>query len=216
MVAQKNVLVLDFETRSACDIRDSGPWKYASDPTTQVLCLAAKFNDEIPILWYEKWTNCGTDVSLKDILTLAARSDVLEAHNAEFERAIFEKVLHLRWPITKWRCTAARAAACSLPRDLGRLCEVLKTKNQKDMEGNKLMRKYCIPRKATKEEDPLEIYWHEDAEGLRRIGEYCLKDVEAEHEVSQRIPHLTASEQELWFLDQEINRRGFEVENSYC
>ena len=31
---------IDFETRSACSIKDCGSWRYSLDPTTEVMCLA--------------------------------------------------------------------------------------------------------------------------------------------------------------------------------
>ncbi len=32
--------LIDFETRSACDLRKCGAWIYSKHPTTEILCLA--------------------------------------------------------------------------------------------------------------------------------------------------------------------------------
>ena len=35
-------LIMDFETRSMCDLKKAGAYKYSLDPTTQPTCLAFK------------------------------------------------------------------------------------------------------------------------------------------------------------------------------
>jgi hypothetical protein len=39
-------LWLDFETRSACDLKAAGVYNYAQDPSTDVLCMSWAFDDE--------------------------------------------------------------------------------------------------------------------------------------------------------------------------
>ena len=49
------ILTIDFETRSACDLRKSGAYRYAQDPSTDVMCLAFKPDDEPTRLWIPEW-----------------------------------------------------------------------------------------------------------------------------------------------------------------
>src|ERR1051326_308161 len=42
---------LDFETRSDLDLTEVGNWKYAEDPTTQILCLSYSIQDGPIKLW---------------------------------------------------------------------------------------------------------------------------------------------------------------------
>lgn len=45
------MITIDFETRSKCDIRKSGAWRYSQDPTTDILCMAYRINKEPVQLW---------------------------------------------------------------------------------------------------------------------------------------------------------------------
>ena len=44
-------ITVDFETRSAVNLRDCGAHVYAIDPTTQPLCLVFAVDDGEPQLW---------------------------------------------------------------------------------------------------------------------------------------------------------------------
>src|SRR6218665_2993381 len=59
------------------------------------------------------------------------------------------------WPLPRleqYRCTAATAAAMALPRSLGDLGAALGLSVQKDKEGMRLIGKFSIPRKPTKDD----------------------------------------------------------------
>ncbi len=148
----------------------------------------------------------------------------MEAHNAFFERAVWLNIMVERknWPKVhhkQWRCTAARAAACSLPRALEKVAIVLKLPVQKDMEGNRIMKKCSKPRKPRKKEIEdfyllhdadveMPIIWHEDPDDLRKTWKYCINDVDTEAALADEIPDLSAAELEIWRIDQEMNQRG--------
>jgi len=40
----RNWVVLDFETASAVDLSEAGAWRYAEDPTTEVICAGFSYN----------------------------------------------------------------------------------------------------------------------------------------------------------------------------
>ena len=104
-------LHIDFETRSTVDLRKTGLHRYAAHPTTD--------------LWCACWELDGVEGTWRPgdpIPDLTA--DIIYAFNAGFEYAIWFNILGPRygWPvpdITQFRCTAAMAAAMSLPRNLG-------------------------------------------------------------------------------------------------
>lgn len=50
--------------------------------------------------------------------------------------------------------------------------------------------------------------WHESAEDLVRLCQYCIQDVEAEYALAQELPPLPKMERRIWELDQTINDRG--------
>jgi hypothetical protein len=90
-------LTIDFETRSRVDLRRAGPWVYAGDPSTELICLAIRGPSNFQKLWINKkiyeiqvgdpleWTH--SDAFVCDTINLAT---TVEAHNAEFERALWE------------------------------------------------------------------------------------------------------------------------------
>ena len=151
-------ILLDFETRSPVDIKKSGPWVYAENPDTDVMCLAFKVDDEPVCLWvpyhFESIVTGHIDTFCQEriLLDLIDRAEAIEAHNAEFERAIWRCIMGPRygWPDihdNKWRCSAAKAAAYALPRSLEGAGTALDLAVQKDKEGHRLMLKLCRPRK---------------------------------------------------------------------
>ena len=200
-----NKLTIDFETRSKCDLKKAGAFKYASDPSTEILCLAYKFNDGETLL--SPTNGYLHDEVLKDHVNSA---DIVEAHNAQFEMCIWSEILVKRYgweeiPLEKWRCSAAKAAALALPRSLDGLGKALQLPIQKDMKGHRNMLKMSKPRKPTKNNPAV---WHEKPEDFERLYEYCKGDVETEHMASDHMPELIDSELQVFRLDSIINTRG--------
>ena len=210
------ILRLDFETRSPVDIKSSGPWRYAEDPRTEILCMAYKLDDEYTkLIPYEDLVH--GDVDFPELDYAIENCYVFEAHNAEFERAIWTHKLyhmlrsrHLCPSVDQWSCTAARAAALSLPRSLEGVAAALHLPIQKDMKGRALMLKMSKPRKPTKA-DPYSLY-HSGKDDLNRLYQYCINDVNTEYEVSKHLPELQGEERQVWILDQQMNEHGVLVD----
>ncbi len=132
-------LTLDFETASACDLKSAGAWRYAEDPTTEILC-AAWVRDQHPWVWIPGIN----DERLIFLRGNAERDDtIFEAHNAGFEQAIWHYIMVPRYgmppiPIERWDCTMARCLYNGLPAKLETAAQVLGLSEQKDMEGSAL------------------------------------------------------------------------------
>lgn len=157
----QNKVIIDFETRSTVNLTKCGMWAYAEHPTTDILCMGYRGTTEIEIFKYPLTNKSG--IIIDYIHYWLDSGWIFEAHNAEFERAIWYHICHKRWgwpdiPLTKWRCIAAKAAALSLPRSLEKVAKALGLPQQKDMGGRALMLKMCKPRKPTKKE---KIEWIE-------------------------------------------------------
>jgi DNA polymerase len=201
------VVVVDFETRSVLDLKKVGAERYAVHPTTDVWCAAFAVDDGLVQLWLSG------DLVPEAIITAAADPNcVLVAHNAGFERAILRHILTPRYgwpeiPIERWCCTMARCLALALPPKLAAVAKALSLPQQKaDASIVAVMSKPRLPRGA---EDPAGIYWHDDLEHRQALYDYCKQDVETERALDRRLLPLSASEQQLWGLDQIINDRGF-------
>lgn len=226
-------LTIDFETRSAADLRKVGAAAYAQHPTTEVICLALKYEDKPTYLWYSpefallvKDYDNGKFVSSAVVKQWVGEANIIEAHNAQFEYFIWKYTMpkygFAMFDAAKLRCSAAKAAAYGLPRDLEGACAAAGVPQQKDTEGYKLMLTLCKPRKALKAEKLADadwesrLYWRGTPEDFARLGMYCMQDVRAEEALSNAIPDLKPSEQELWSLDLRVNDRGVRVDAPAC
>lgn len=208
-----DVLHIDFETKSTVDLKKTGSFIYAQDPTTDLWCACYAFNDEPVQTWLPGQPV--PDRLAKHVLA----GGLVYAHNARFEKNIWDFILGPRygWPkpnLRQYRCTMAMANAMALPASLGLAAAALGLPEEKDYSGYRLMLQMCRPRKPRKGEDPKAILWWEDQDKLERLIAYCVQDVETERAAEKRMRPLSDSEQELWFVDQIINERGFHIDRA--
>ena len=149
------------------------------------------------------------------------KGGLIEAHNAEFEIDIWENigVPDHGWPAVKseqWCCSAAKAAAHSLPRSLEGACDALNLPVNKDPRGKALIRAHCQPKRRTKADreiaetlgEEFVDQWNEDPEGLKALWSYCMQDVRAEHRLSSELADLSPMERQVWRITRRMNRRG--------
>jgi DNA polymerase len=172
--------------------------------------MASKIDDGPVVLW----DALSGEEFPGEVLDHVKRGGLVEAHNAFFEFVIWHHVLkHLPIPIQQWRCSAALAASRGLPRSLDGAAKAAGLDVLKDREGHFLMLKMCKPRKPTKN-NPSE--WHGSREDFERLGQYCIRDVETEYALSQKLGHLSEFEQRVWHLDLKINTRGVQCDVTAC
>lgn len=185
---------LDFETRSTVDLKKAGMYRYAEDPTTEIVTMSWRLGDGPVQRWRpgQPWP--------------VLAPDTVVAHNAGFERAILTRTLGKIIVPGDQDCTMARAAAMGLPSSLEALGAALNAPIQKDKDGHRLMLKMCRPRTL----EPLT--WHENPDEIERLQSYCDRDVEAECEVDAHLPPLSERERRVWELDQRVNDRGVAVD----
>jgi DNA polymerase bacteriophage-type len=227
--------IIDFETRSGVSLRTHGTWRYSEDRSTHALCLAFRlpyWESGRTGLWHPPFPSLGIEeCDLDDTLELlewVQGGGLVEAHNAWFERCIWQNIMVPRYgfnPIghRQWRCSAAKAAALALPRALGDAVKALGLTTLKDDEGSKVMKKMTKPRKPRKAEReaweaiygpkvPHERLYHETRELMERLWRYCRQDVLAEEALSRVIFDLSPAETEMYLLDQRVNERGFQID----
>jgi DNA polymerase len=209
------IIIFDYETRSEADIKEVGAWEYSTHPSTEVICVAwveGTLNRDGKIIEGSKGVQSINFLQddTEEFFWLLKRKDAhFVAHNFFFEYAITKNVLGIELDFKRAECTAARAAALALPRHLVGACQALKLPFQKDMEGHKLMLKMCKPRRATKTSN---AKWHESAEDVKRLIEYCEADIMAEVSLYNSTPPLSPKEKLVWELDQKMNSRGVKVD----
>jgi len=142
------ILHIDFETYSACELKDRGLHNYATDPTTGVHCMAFAFDDEAISCVDADEMNVGT---LWRIDEHVKAGGLVYAHNAAFELAIWNGVCVPRygWPELKpeqVRCTMAMAYAMSLPGALANAAPALGIEQRKDQAGARVMMQLAKPK----------------------------------------------------------------------
>jgi len=200
------VLHLDFETRSAAELKAVGLDNYARDPSTDIWCMAFAFDDEpVQLVTLNDYTRIWSHVHAGHPVC---------AHNAAFEFAVWNEVLAERrgWPTLEpeqMRCTMAMAYAMGLPGSLDGAAAALGIEQRKDAKGSRVMLQLAKPRKVNGDGS---VAWWDDPAKLQILYDYCKQDVEVERALHKRLRELSDDEQRLWFLDQRINARGIKAD----
>jgi DNA polymerase bacteriophage-type len=202
--------LIDFETASACDLKKAGAWRYAEDPTTEVLCLGYTFGNEGTVLTEPDLR----DPVARDILITAVQNPdvVFVAHNVAFEKAIWRNIMMVVYgwpdiPDERWHDIMAACALKGLPLKLERAVLALNLPAQKDTEGTKAT--LALGRLNKKG------YYTRTPEKLQRVYDYNRSDLSAELGLHRVVKGLSAAERNVWLLDQQINQRGVRLDLAF-
>lgn len=209
-----SVLFIDFETRSACDLRKTGADVYARHPSTDILCLGYAFDDEPVQLWAPE------ELFPQRIFKHVASGGAVVGHNiGGFEIPIWNQVLAAQYLCVMLRVeqcvdTMARAYAMALPASLEDAAPAAGIKAQKDSKGHRVMMQLSRPRGEDEHGNPL--WWDplEEPAKFQELYDYCKQDVEVERQLYRRLVALSPSEQRLWELDHKINQRGVRIDTA--
>lgn len=210
-------LSIDFESRSTVLLPKTGVYPYAEDETTDIICMAWAIGDMEPEVWLPRPDSRNGSTAPTDPLVKHIKAGKpLRAHNANFERILWREILGPRYgfpipDLDQWFCTAAEAAAMSLPRSLKKVARVLNVDEQKDDDGRKLMLRLCKPR-AVEDDGTIRWWDEEDLEKRERLIEYCKQDVRTERAVAKKLRRLGSTERKVYLLDQKINDRGVRLD----
>lgn len=190
-----NILWLDYESQSECDLIARGSYNYAQHSTTKMLCAAYAFDDEDVQLW---WAHEPVPERIREYF---AGDGQIRCHNEEFDRLLTWYVVcpdyGLPEPaLDRWYCTAAQARANCLPGSLEDVGRALSSDMRKDHRGKQLVRQCCIPPFNT------------DPAVLHDLGEYAKQDVRAMRAISKAMRELSAEELADYHVNAKINLRG--------
>jgi DNA polymerase len=204
-------LGLDFETRSAVDLKRAGAHRYATDPSTDVWCACYSLDDD-PVKVWRPGDPCPPEIALAQI-----EGWTIAGWNVAFERLIWAGVCTPRygWPtpaLKQFDDTAAAAAAMGLPRNLGDAARALGSEHEKDDSGHRLMLQMAKPRRPRKGEATDKLLWWDDEERISKLIAYCGEDVAAEREMRRLLIPLPAAERETYLFDQRMNDRGVKLD----
>ena len=189
-------LFIDIETRSELDVAKVGAFAYAEHPSTEILCMAYAADEGPVSIWLpgEPWP-------------VPMFPQAYVAHNIDFEREVLScKVGDVFDAGCTWIDTAALAARMGLPRNLEDLGDFFGY--PKDMEGNRIMRKLCAPRRPSK--DNPSKWWTPESkpEDFERLYAYCRQDVEVMRSIFPKLLPLDEQEARVHRLTERMNARG--------
>lgn len=228
------VVHIDIESYSACDLKETGVFRYAEDSSTDLTAVTYASGTG-PVHFWAPWDSVPQNVidtirqrglepgSRFDVGRappallaglLADKSVKIAAHNNQFERTM------LGWPgsaiaqryglpdfdASRAVCTMARAAVYGLPHALEGAAKAMGTSPKREV-GVAEMRYFSKPRKNGTRATPTE-----EPDRYIQLALYCLDDTRAERDLDRVIPQITAEEQKVYELDQRINRRGVLVD----
>lgn len=206
------ILSIDIETYSDVDLTKCGVYAYSDSPNFEILLFAYAFDEE-PTQIVD--LACGERLPERVLAALEDPAITKAAFNAQFERTCISKYLGRRLSPFGWQCTAVQSAMLALPLSLDSVGEVLNIQRKKLKEGADLVRFFSMPCKPTKSNGGRTRNRPEDApEKWERFKTYCIRDVDAEREIRQKLWKfpIPESEMELYRMDQEINDRGILVD----
>jgi DNA polymerase bacteriophage-type len=194
-----NILWLDYETRSRCDLPKKGSYNYARDPSTEVICMAYAFGDKDVALWTP---DAPFPQAIVDHINAGGQ---IRAHNAGFDRLITEYVLcpdfgiPVPW-LEQWYCTAAQARANCAPGSLEDVGRFASSNMRKDHRGSQLIRLLCIAK--------ADGTFNTDPTLLAEMGNYALQDVRTMRAISMAMRQLSSTELADYHANERINDRG--------
>lgn len=202
-------LWVDFETRSACDLKAAGVYNYAQDPSTDVLCMSWAFDDDDVKTWrpfihdeHGHVKKMPFPEQVKDYKGL------IYAHNAAFERLIFWYVLQINFDLTQFVCTAAQARANCAPGSLEDVGRFAGASMKKSHRGAQLIRLLSIPR--------ADGTFNNDPTLMAEMIDYCEQDIRAMRSISKALRPLSEDELLDYHINERINDRGVLVDVPLC
>ena len=221
-------LSIDIETYSEADLNRTGVYRYAEDPSFEILLFGYSADGgEVNVIDLARGENIPAEVL--DALTDDAV--IKSAFNANFERVCLSRYLADlgvsldpfadHHPLSReparflnprsWRCTMVWSAYLGLPLSLAGAGAVLGLEKQKLESGRDLIRYFCRPCAPTQsnEQRTRNLPCHAPDRWDEFIT-YNKRDVETEMEIQRRLTNYPVP-QEVWdqyCIDQEINDRG--------
>lgn len=204
------LISLDFETYSEASLPDTGVYPYSRHPSTEVLLCCYTFDEGKTV---HSWRQ--GDRPPENLFTELAKGTRIRAFNAEFETEIWEHVCHKRmyWPYippTQWLDTKGLCNSLALPGSLDAAAKALGVPVQKDAAGTRLINKFSMPRRPTKNNPSTRVRPDDAPEDFSLFEDYCRTDVRVECAIYAKIPMKDFPAIEKDVVDQHIrlNRDG--------
>lgn len=227
LFSRVNRLSLDFETRSRIDLKKLGGYRYAEDPSTEVLVIAVQQHGTNRVLSWDVREPIEGNAAIALLRKAIGEGWEIWAFNAAFEWVILKYVCPRQFgfpvpDINTMRCTAAVCRSAGMPPSLEKSAEFLKLPVRKDKIGHSLIQRFSVPDKktgafndhTTPGEFALGGKRTTYAEAFQKFVDYCEQDVRTELAVGEAMKpyHLTGFPLAWFQLDMRLNDRGVPVD----
>ena len=213
MDEKRRVLSFDLETFSDIDLSSCGVYRYV-EGDFHILLFAYAFDDEdVRVVDMA----CGEELPQEVRDAIFDEAVIKAAWNAQFERTCLSRYFGTQLSPDSWQCSMVWAASLSLPLKLKTAAEVLKTGEQKDDAGERLIKYFSVPCKPTKTNGGRTRNLPEHApEDWELFKSYCMQDVRTERDIRHKLEAfpLQKSEWNFYHMDQRINDRGVLIDKT--
>ena len=207
------MLSIDLETFSDIDLSSCGVYRYV-EGDFHILLFAYAFDDEdVRVVDMA----CGEELPQEVRDAIFDETVIKAAWNAQFERTCLSRYFGTQLSPDSWQCSMIWAASLSLPLKLKTAAEVLKTGEQKDDAGERLIKYFSVPCKPTKTNGGRTRNLPEHApEDWKLFKSYCMQDVRTERDIRHKLEAfpLQKSEWNFYHMDQRINDRGVLIDKT--
>ena len=215
------ILSLDLETYSDVDLLSSGVYRYAESDSFEILLLCYSVDNKEPVV-----VDLARGETAPEFVIDAILDNLVTkwAFNSQFERVCLSYWIKKNYPGRliedyinphNWKCSMIWSAYMGMPRSLAAVGSVLKLDEQKLTEGKDLIRYFCMPCKPPKANKGRTRNLPEhDMAKWDLFTKYNKRDVEVELAIKDKFRNFPVPDfvwEEFW-LDQEINDRGIELD----
>ena len=200
-----NHITIDLETYSEANLPDTGLYKYAQDPSFEILMASYHLPGEEPVqLDFSRLQDL--DEPLRHLRFLLFDSSIINhAHNAAFEWWCLSEYWHLTWEersawLDQWQDTMIHMLYCGLPASLANAGKALNVPQDKakDRQGKALITYFSKPCKPTKANGMrTRNFPSDDPERWELYKSYNRQDVVAEEALDDMMSAWPVPE-ELW------------------
>jgi len=214
------ILHIDIETYSEADLTKTGVYRYAEDPSFEILLFGVAVDDN-PVVVYD--LKKGEEIPDEIISALQDNTITKWAFNAQFERVCLSRYLWDKGLLTRgtyldphgWRCDMVWAGYMGFPMNLKGAGSALQLDEQKMEEGKSLITYFCKPYRATSKNgySNRNLPSH-DPEKWELFKTYNKRDVEVEMAIASKLSAHPVPEKvwEEYWEDQTINDRGILID----
>lgn len=208
------IISIDIETYASANLGKTGVYRYAASADFELLLFG--YAVDFGAVQVVDLTQ-GEQIPDEILQVLDNPHIIKSAFNAQFERICLSRFVGHRLDPSGWHCSRVWSATLGLPLSLKDVGTVLGLDKQKLTAGKELVKYFCTPCTQTKaNHQRTRNFPYHAPDKWQDFKYYNQRDVEVEMEISQKLSRypVPQSEWELYWMDQRINDRGIEIDQT--